>query len=76
MKTKKTPKREYNPLVDGVNTDFIERGYPSANMRSIGDSSNITTSNMYRYFQNKESSIHSANESIVNRKGTPTKKLK
>jgi AcrR family transcriptional regulator len=42
-------------ILNAAKSEFLDRGYSSASMRSIADLAEITVGNIYRYFENKES---------------------
>ena len=44
-----------NAIVAAALSEFMEKGYGGASMRSIASSAGITAGNIYRYFVTKDS---------------------
>jgi AcrR family transcriptional regulator len=47
----------YTLLLDEARTLFAQRGYEATTMRDIAEAAGITASNLYRYFESKDSMI-------------------
>jgi len=45
-------------VLDAARTQFALRGFEATTMRDIADAAGITASNLYRYFESKDSMIH------------------
>ena len=45
-------------VLDAARTQFALRGFEATTMRDIADAGGITASNLYRYFESKDSMIH------------------
>jgi AcrR family transcriptional regulator len=45
-------------VLDAARSQFALRGFEATTMRDIADAAGITASNLYRYFESKDSMIH------------------
>ena len=45
---------KYKAILDAARTEFIKKGFKEASMRNIAQKANVSLSNIYNYFKNKD----------------------
>jgi AcrR family transcriptional regulator len=50
--------QRHGQVLDAARSQFALRGFEATTMRDIADAAGITASNLYRYFESKDSMIH------------------